>query len=96
MTSTAPTLTLRGATPADGLALDRLAALDSRALPTGELLVAERDGRLAAAVSVQSLDAVADPFQRTDDAVALLRRQAVARRNARPARGRMRLVPHAA
>jgi acyl-CoA synthetase (NDP forming) len=96
MTSTAPTITLRAATPADAPALDRLAALDSRTVPAGELLVAVRDGRLAAAVAVDSLDAISDPFQRTADAVALLRRQATGRRAARPARSRLRLVPRAA
>ncbi|HEV3002153.1 MAG TPA: hypothetical protein VGW75_15535 [Solirubrobacteraceae bacterium] len=96
MTSTVPPITLRAAVASDAPALDRLAALDSRPLPAGELLVAERDGRLLAAVSVRTLDAVADPFERTADAVALLRRQAVAHRNAAPVRKRLRLVPRAA
>jgi hypothetical protein len=95
MTSTA-SLTLRGASAADAPALDRLAALDSRTLPAGDLLVAESDGHMVAAVSVQSLDAVADPFERTADVVSLLRRQAVQRRNAAPLRARLRLVPRAA
>ena len=96
MTSTVPTITLRGASAADAAALERLAALDSRRLPGGDLLVAESDGHIVAAVSVRTLDAVADPFERTADAVALLRRQAVQRRNAAPLRNRLRLVPRAA
>lgn len=96
MTSTASPITLRGAHAADAEALDRLAALDSRTLPAGDLLVAENDHGVVAAVSVQTLDAVADPFTRTADAVALLRRQAVQRRNAAPLRERLRLVPRAA
>lgn len=95
MTSTA-SLTLRGANAADATALDRLAALDSRTLPSGDLLVAETDGHVITAVAVQTLDAVADPFERTADAVALLRRQAVQRRHATPLRDRLRLVPRAA
>ena len=95
MTSTTD-ITLRPATTADAASLDRLAALDSRRLPDGPLLVAERDGQIVAAVSESTLEAVADPFRRTADAVALLRRHAVARRNALPARARFRLVPSAA
>ena len=95
MTSTA-SLTLRGANAADATALDRLAALDSRTLPAGDLLLAETDGRVLAAVSVETLDAVADPFERTADAIALLRRQAVRRRDAAPLRSRLRLVARAA
>ncbi len=65
-------LVLRAATAADAAALDRLAALDSRPLPAGPHLVAESGGRLVAATGPDG-DAVADPFQRTADAVALLR-----------------------
>ena len=95
MTSTTA-ITLRPATSADTAGLERLAALDSRRLPQGQLLVAERDAHIVAAVSVGDLDAVADPFERTETAVALLRRQAVARRGAVPARRHFRLVPRAA
>jgi hypothetical protein len=95
MTSTA-SLTLRPATAADAPWLDRLAALDSRELPEGTLLVAERDHDIVAAVAEETLDAVADPFVRTADVVTLLRRHAVAQRNARPARRHFRLVPRTA
>ena len=95
MTSTA-SITLRPANATDAVWLDRLAALDSRPLPAGSLLVAERDGQIVAAVSESTLEAVADPFQRTADAVVLLRGHAISRRNARPARMRFRLVPRAA
>ena len=64
--------------------------------PREALLVAERDGQIIAAVSQSTLEAVADPFGRTADAVTLLRSHALGRRNARPARSRFRLVPHAA
>ena len=95
MTSTA-SLTIRSAIAADAPWLERLAALDSRRLPDGRLVVAERDGQIVAAVSESTLEAVADPFQRTADAVVLLRSHAIGRRNARPARARFRLVPRAA
>ncbi len=96
MTSTATPITLRPATAADRAALAHLAALDSSRVPDGDLLVIQRDGRIVAAVAVASLDAIADPFERTADLVGLLRRQAVARRNARPARRHFRPVPRAA
>ena len=95
MTSTT-SITLRPAAAADAPWLERLAALDSRTLPEGDLVVAERDGNLVAAVAEETLEAVADPFQRTDDVVTLLRRHAVSRRNAVPARRHFRLVPRAA
>ena len=95
MNSTA-SITLRPATAADTPWLERLASLDSRRLPEGTLLVAERDGNIVAAAAEETLEAVADPFQRTADVVALLRRHAVGRRNAVPARRHFRLVPRAA
>lgn len=95
MTTTA-SITLRPATTADAPWLERLAALESRRVPQGSLVVAERDGNLVAAVSEQTLEAIADPFQRSADAVTLLRRHAVTRHHAVPARRRFRLVPRAA
>jgi hypothetical protein len=80
-------LALRVAAPADAHAIDRLAALDSAAVPAAPLLVAERDGALIAAISLPAGDVIADPFALTADVVDLLhvrRRQAVpARRAAR-------------
>ena len=46
----APTVLIRAARGSDGPALRRLAELDSRELPAGELLVAETDDELVAAV----------------------------------------------
>ncbi|MDQ3739963.1 MAG: hypothetical protein M3389_03370 [Actinomycetota bacterium] len=96
MTSTAAPITIRTATAADDLSLEHLAALDSRDVPAGDVLVVERHQRIVAAVAVQTLEAIADPFERTADLVSLLRRQAVARRNARPARRHFGLVARAA
>lgn len=96
MTTTTAPITLRRANAADEPWVQRLAALDSRDVPAGVLLVAERDGDIVAAVAEDTLEAIADPFQRTADVVALLRRHAVARRTAVPARRHFRLVPRSA
>jgi hypothetical protein len=69
-------ITLRSARPDDADALRRLAALDSRPLPSGRLLLAEEDGVLRAALSLETGAAIADPFARTDHLCALLRRHA--------------------
>jgi hypothetical protein len=82
MTTTA-SLTIRHATHADEAALRRLAALDSSRVPNGELLVAELDGRLVAALSVDTGAAIADPFEHTAAIVDSLR--AHSRRQSRPA-----------
>jgi hypothetical protein len=58
-------VTVRLGTPADLVALGRLAGLDSRPLPAGPHLVAERDGRIDAALSLATGELVADPFRRT-------------------------------
>lgn len=67
------TVTIRPGTEADRQRLRRLAALDSANVPRSPTLVAELDGRLLAAISQFDGRAVADPFQRTGDLVALLR-----------------------
>ena len=55
-------VTLRSADDADRESLDRLAQLDSRPLPPGPHLVAERQGRIEAAISLVTGELVADPF----------------------------------
>jgi hypothetical protein len=72
MTSSAD-LTLRHATAADVPALAHLAALDSSRVPTGELLVAELDGTLVAALSIDTGAVIADPFEHTAGIVESLR-----------------------
>ncbi len=69
-------VTIRRAYPDDAAALARLAALDCRRLPAGELLVAEVDGQLWAAVSISSNLAIADPFRPSAGIVRLLRMRA--------------------
>jgi hypothetical protein len=77
-------LTIRHATAADFPALERLAALDSRRIPTGELFVAEAEGRLLAATSLDTGAIVADPFEHTASIVELLRVHAGTVRPAAP------------
>jgi hypothetical protein len=64
---------IRPAYPDDASALARLARLDSRRPLDGPVLVAERDGRLLAALATASGRHVADPFSSTADLVALLK-----------------------
>jgi hypothetical protein len=60
---------LRRARREDELVLDRLAALDGARRPAGELLLAEVDGEVLAAVPVEGGRAIADPFRPTADLV---------------------------
>ena len=73
LSTTAPQpLVLRVAGPADQAALHRLAELDSARLGAGPQLVAEVDGRLAAAVSLADRSVIADPFAPTAGVVSVL------------------------
>jgi hypothetical protein len=68
-------LTIRHADAADMASLERLAALDSHRIPSGELFVAEVEGRLVGAVSIDTGAVIADPFAHTASIVKLLRLQ---------------------
>src|SRR5262245_10847603 len=69
----APTVVIRAARGSDGPALRRLAELASRDQgPAGQLLVAETDDELVAALSLDTGERFADPFRRTADVVDLL------------------------
>jgi len=68
-----PAITIRPAYADDALAIARLAALDCAGIPRGPLVVAEVDGELRAAMSISDFTAIADPFHRTLELVALLR-----------------------
>jgi hypothetical protein len=83
-------LTIRHATAADFPALERLAALDSHRIPSGELFVAEAEGRLLAATSLDTGAVIADPFEHTASIVELLRMHAG---GVRPAAARPVPVP---
>ena len=71
-----PDISIRSAGPQDYTALWHLAALDDRPLPRGPFVVAEVGGEIVAAVSRDSGAAIADPFRRTAQAVALLQLRA--------------------
>src|SRR3954449_5406220 len=66
------TVVIRVATPADHDELSHLAALDSASVVRGTVLVAQSDGRIRAAYSVEEDRAIADPFLPTADLVELL------------------------
>jgi hypothetical protein len=75
----APTITIRLAHADDDAALARLAALDSAdRLPDGQLLLAEANGEVRAALALGDGSVLADPFFATAGLVSLLRRQAEA------------------
>jgi hypothetical protein len=65
-------VTIRRATPDDWSALERLAALEARDVPTGAALVAEVEDRVLAAIWLETRTALADPFEPTGELVALL------------------------
>ena len=71
-----PAVTIRYARPDDALALLDLAGLDSSAPPQGVVLVAEVDGRIWAAHSLDDGHAVADPFRPTGELAFLLAERA--------------------
>jgi hypothetical protein len=84
-------LTLRYAVPADAEALDTLAQLDSARAPRGVVLVGEIGGEIWAAISIDDLHAIADPFRPTGELVALL--LARARQVRRTERDRLGALP---
>ncbi|HYF25227.1 MAG TPA: hypothetical protein VD931_05765 [Baekduia sp.] len=71
-TDVAQALVIRPATPADAPAVVRLAGLDSAERLSGDVLLAERDGRLVAARSLSDGRTIADPFVPTADVVEVL------------------------
>ena len=88
MTTPLSTIQIRGAAPTDARTILRLAALDSTRPFDGDALIAEIDGRPAAAMSLVSGKVVADPFARTAELVDMLEvhRRALAEREARAER----------
>ena len=69
-------VTIRRAGEADGASLRRLAGLDSKRVPPGNLLLAEVDGKGWAAVAIESGEVIADPFQHTAHLVEMLQLRA--------------------
>jgi hypothetical protein len=76
MVTMSEAITIRHSTDRDGPRVLRLAELDNRPAPVGATLLAEVDGRLAAAVGIDDGSAVADPFRPTADLVMLLHTRA--------------------
>jgi len=67
-------VSIKFSTEADGERLRRLAELDSKRPPHGDVLMAEVNGRLLAAIGMDG-SVIADPFERTAPVVKLLRLQ---------------------
>ena len=80
-------------TDADRAALARLAELDSGRQLEGPVLGAEVEGRLLAAISLETGEVIADPFSRTSELRALLKLRAaqLQRPPRRPAARRSRM-----
>lgn len=90
-------ITFRLSGPADEHGLARLAALDSARPPAGQALLAEADSRVVAALPLGSGRAIADPFERTADIVALLeleKQRMFGSRDGRVREGRLRSLLH--
>ena len=66
-------ITVRHYLPSDRRSLERLAALDDRRVPAQPVILAEVGGRVVAALSERSGEAVADPFEPTAHLVEMLR-----------------------
>jgi hypothetical protein len=74
---------------ADQRAIEWLAERDSGRRPDGPALVAEVEGRILAALELESREVLADPFARTDELRSLLELRAAQLRRHEP-RGRAR------
>src|SRR5215213_4814415 len=84
-----PTVVIRAARGSDGDALEGLARLDSQRPLAGDVLVAEQDGALVAALAGDRV--IADPFRPTADVIALLNVRAGGSRRRSGHRGRVRV-----
>ncbi len=87
-------LVLRRAAPRDVPALARLAQLDGASRPTGDMLIAEVDGQILAALPLDGGRAIADPFRPTAELVELLRIRARLLAGGVPATGRFQRLRH--
>jgi hypothetical protein len=79
---------IREAESGDFPELIRLAQLDSRPLPDGDLLVGEAGGRIRAAMAVDGHAVIADPFVPTAELLSLLALRAQQLRRDRKSRRR--------
>ena len=69
-------IVIRRPGPSDDEAVGELVELADRPSPPAPLLLAESDGRLVAAMSTATGEAVSDPFVAAADVIALLRLRA--------------------
>jgi hypothetical protein len=76
--TTAESVTIRGAEPGDLMALARLAQLDGSAPGFDAVLVAEQDGAIVAAITADG-SALADPFRHTQGVIDFMRSETAAR-----------------
>jgi hypothetical protein len=90
--TTPGSITIRRATPRDASAVERLAELDSARPPAGDLLVAEVDGELWAAVGLGSGTVVADPFRPSGEVAELVHLRVKQLHKAEPRRRPRRLL----
>jgi hypothetical protein len=84
-----PTVVIRAARGSDGTALENLARMDSQRPVSGDVLVAEQDGVIVAAIAGDRV--IADPFRPTADLVGLLRLRAGSPSSAGGNRSRVRV-----
>ena len=69
-------IVIRRPGPCDATAVGELAQLTDRPSPPAPLLLVESDGRLVAAMSTATGEAISDPFVPAADVIALLRLRA--------------------
>ena len=85
-----PTVVIRAARGSDGPALEDLARMDSqRPLHGDDILLAEQDGKIVAAIT--GARTIADPFRPTGELVALLQLHAGRATRVDGSRSRMRV-----
>jgi hypothetical protein len=87
---TGSTLVIRGARRDDEAAIHRLAQLEGRRLDGSQLLVAELDGEVLAALPLTGKEPVADPFEPTAQLVEMLKVRAGQLRDGAPPKRRLR------
>src|SRR3954462_6418904 len=93
MSNIANDVTIRWALPTDLASLERVAALDSKKLPAGPLLVALVDGEIRAALSTVDGQQIADPFSPTSALVRVLATGGAQLRERQPQAPVLRLEP---
>ncbi|MGH2979784.1 MAG: hypothetical protein ACRDLQ_09140 [Solirubrobacterales bacterium] len=88
--ATSESISIRPFADSDAQAVREVAQRDSSIVPAGVLLVAELDGEVRAALSLDTGEVVADPFAPSTALVDLLRTRALQLTGHRPPRRRRR------